>query len=358
MNVQRNPERGSDDMIPTIDRLCRLKTSPLFSGILFGVLLSNAVGGTTFAQEPGYFSGHNGAVMMAAFAEDNDRVVTASSDLTAKLWDVKTGQILQSWGQHTGPLYCLSVSGDGRTLVTGAQDNTLRVWTIPLSRPIRRLTEPGIAVADLAYSSDGKSLVLGAADKSVRLFDVSASVMPGAATVPTASRQGHVGEVEFVAYRADGGGFASADATGQILLWSPDLETPMGRWSGHQGRLVSMAFSANNQQLITAGDDGAVRVWQLMPTLPKVLATGDAAGQQLVLVNGQAQAIMSTATGSVRLLNLQTGETLREFPKPDVPLSDLALSPNNALLLMSTSDGRTRLLNFNDGRSWWNGRGT
>ena len=55
-------------------------------------------------QEPGYFSGHNGAVMMAAFAEDNDRVVTASSDLTAKLWDVKTGQSLQSWGQHTGPL--------------------------------------------------------------------------------------------------------------------------------------------------------------------------------------------------------------------------------------------------------------
>ena len=337
-------------MIPTIDRLCRLTLSPSLALVLFPVLLTSTIGSTaTFAQEPGYFSGHNGAVMMAAFAEDNDRVVTASSDLTAKLWDVKTGQSLQSWGQHTGPLYCLSVSGDGRTLVTGAQDNTVRVWSIPLSRPIRRLAEPGVAVADLAYSSDGKSLLIGAADKFVRLFDVAASVTPGAAIVPTAIRQGHGGEVEFVAYRSDGGCFASADVTGQILLWSPDLETPLGRWSGHQGRLVSLAFSANNQQLITAGDDGAVRVWQLMPTLPKVLATADAAGQQLVLVNGQAQAIMTTATGSVRLMNLQTGEMMREFPKPEVPLSDLALAPNNSFVLMSTNDGRTRVLNFNDG---------
>ena len=337
-------------MIPTIDRLCRLLLSPLLSGVLIPVLFAGTVGTTTtFAQEPGYFSGHNGAVMMAAFAEDNDRVVTASSDLTAKLWDVKTGQSLQSWGQHTGPLYCLSVSGDGRTLVTGAQDNTLRVWSIPLSRPIRRLAEPGTAVADLAYSPDGKSLLLGSADKSVRLFDVAASIVPGTIMVPTAIRQGHIGEVEFVAYRSDSGCFASADATGQILLWSPDLETPLGRWSGHQGRLVSMAFSANNQQLITAGDDGAVRVWQLMPTLPKVLATADAAGQQLVLVNGQAQAIMTTAAGSIRLMNLQTGEMIREFPKPEVPLTDLALAPNNAFVLMSTIDGRTRLINFNDG---------
>ena len=301
------------------------------------------------AQEAGNFSGHNGAVMMAAFAEDNDRVVTASSDLTAKLWDVKTGQALQSWGQHTGPLYCLSVSGDGRTLVTGAQDNTLRIWSIPLSRPIRRLAAPGVTVADLAYSSDGKSLLLGSADKSVRLFDVATLVPPSATTVPTAIRQGHVAEVEFVAYRNDGVCFASADSSGHIVLWSPDLDEPLGRWSGHQGRLVFMGFSANNQQLITAGDDGSVRIWRLMPTLPKVLATADAAGQQLVLVNGQPQAIMTTANGTIRLMNLQTGEALREFPRPEVNVSDVAMAPNNAFVLMSTSQGKTQLVSFNDG---------
>ena len=338
-----------------IDRFCRTGRWQFFSATIVAFLFVHLPSNLpALAQEPGYFSGHNGAVMMAGFAEDNDRVVTASSDLTAKLWDVKTGHALQSWGQHTGPLYCLSVSGDGRTLVTGAQDNTLRVWSIPQSRPIRRLAEPGVAVSDLAYSSDGKSLLLGSVDKSVRLIDITtpvasrAALVP-AAIVPAAIRHGHASEVELVAYRNDGVCFASADASGKIVLWSPDLDTPLGRWSGHQGHLVSLRFSANNQQLITAGDDGLVRTWQLMPTLPKVLATADAAGQQLVMVNGQPQAILTTATGSIRLMNLQTGEALREFPKPDIVLSDLAIAPNNAFVLMSTVDGRTRLVNFNDG---------
>ena len=337
-------------MNPMIDRFGRTGVWQLLTARIFAVLFIDLPSSQpALAQEPGYFSGHNGAVMMAAFAEDNDRVVTASSDLTAKLWDVKTGLPLQSWGQHTGPLYCLSVSGDGRTLVTGAQDNTLRIWSIPLSHPIRRLVEPGPAVSDLAYSSDGKSLLAGSVDKSVRLIDIATPVASGAAVFPAAIRQGHVSEVELVAYRNDGVCFASADASGQIVLWSPDLETPLGRWSGHQGHLAFMGFSANNQQLITAGDDGSVRTWQLMPTLPKMLATADAAGQQLVLVNGQSQAIMTTATGSIRLMNLQTGETLRELPKPEVALSDLAMAPNNAFVLTSTADGKTRLVNFNDG---------
>lgn len=337
-------------MIPTTDGLRRLKILRLFLAFAIRVCLANSIGmAASFAQAPGYFRGHNGAVMMAAFAESNDRAVTVSSDLTAKLWDVKTGQALQTWSQHTGPVYCLSVSGDGRTLVTGAQDNTLRVWSIPLSHPVRRLTEPGVAVAGIAWSPDGKSLLTGSADKSVRLFDVATSVVPGAAAVPAAIRQGHGGEVEFVAFRNDGGCFASADSTGQILIWSPDFETPQGRWSGHQGRLVSMAFSANNQQLITAGDDGSVRTWQLMPTLPKVLATSETAGRQLVLVNGQAQAIMTTASNSIQLMHLQTGEVLREFPRPDVAVSDLAMAPNNAFVLISAADGRTRLADFNDG---------
>jgi WD40 repeat protein len=104
-----------------IDRIGRIAIRSLSAAMTFVVLLMDPPSNVSaLAQEAGQLSGHNGAVMMAAFAEDNDRVVTASSDLTAKLWDVRTGQALQSWGQHTGPLYCLSVSGDGRTLVTGA----------------------------------------------------------------------------------------------------------------------------------------------------------------------------------------------------------------------------------------------
>ena len=69
------------------------------------LLLLNLGSGELSAQEV-TLKGHSGAVMMATFAAEDGRVVTASSDQTAKLWDAVTGAELQTFSQHTGPLYC------------------------------------------------------------------------------------------------------------------------------------------------------------------------------------------------------------------------------------------------------------
>ena len=303
----------------------------------------------SLAQEAGVFSGHQGAVTMAAFAADNDRVVTVSSDQTARLWDVKSGAELQSWNQHTGPLYCLAVSADGRTLVTGAQDNTLRIWDVPLSRPLRRLTEPGPAMLDLAWSPDGQVLVSGCADKIVRLHSSALSSQPNAPGTPPIPRQGHQAESLAVAYRNDGVCFASSDSAGRMMLWSPDLDAPLGRLMAHSGKVSALSFPSSNQQLLSAGDDGVVRVWQLMPSLPKVVATADSAGLSLAVVPGQPLAVFAASSGICRLTQLPTGEVVREFPRVETQLVDVSLSPNSAWILMSTVDGKARLVNFNDG---------
>jgi len=304
---------------------------------------------TATAQEPVVFSGHNGAVVMAAFAADNDRVVTASADQTAKLWDVNTGAQLQSWSQHTGPLYCLAVSADGRTLVTGAQDNTLRVWDLPLSRPLRRVNEPGPQILDFVFSPDGQMLLSGGDDKTVRLVslaEVETAVTSAAAPLV---RKGHPATISATAYRNDGVCFASSDSSGRITIWSPDLETPTGRFHSHTANVSSLAFTANNQQLLSAGDDGVVRLWQLMPSLPKLVSTAASEGLTMTVVTGQPLAIFADASGQCRLIQLQTGEVVREFPTSVSPLTDLTLSPSNSVVLMSTADGRSKLVNFNDG---------
>ncbi len=295
--------------------------------------------------------GHSGAVMMATFAAEDGRVVTASSDQTAKLWDAVTGAELQTFNQHTGPLYCLAVSADGRTLVTGAQDNTLRVWDLPLSHPIRRVTAPGAAAMDIAFSPDGTMLLAGSVDHSVRLIDLATHATTAAPdpVLPTALlRAGHASDVLATAYRNDGTSFATADATGHIMVWSPDLDQPLARLQGHPGKVTAVVLPNNDQRLASAGDDGIIRVWQLPTPSPKKLVASDVAGGTIAVLPGQQVAVYALANGLCRLINLLTGEVQREFPQPEGETTQIAVSPTNAWFGRANAAGRMQMINVSD----------
>ena len=218
-------------------------------------------------QEPVLLKGHKGAVMAAVFAGDPERVVTASTDQTAMLWDTRTGRMLQTMSQHTGPLYTLAASGDGQTLATGAQDNTIRIWDLPLRSPVRRLSEPSAALHTAVLSPDGLVVLAGLHDNSLQVIPTGIAV-----GLQRTARAGHTAPVLSVAVRPDGSVQASADASGRLLVWSPDLDQPISRLLGSAGPVSQLLLPTGAAPLLSLGDDGVLRHWQLPAIAPRQLS--------------------------------------------------------------------------------------
>lgn len=299
---------------------------------------------TVQCQEVAILRGHNGAVMMAAFGQDSERVVTAGTDLQARLWDVRSATAIQTFSQHTGPLYTLAVSADGQTLVTGSQDNTVRLWDLPLRLPVRRLQDAGPTLSDLTLTTDGQSLIGTSADFAVRLFS-----LPSGAVSPVVLRQGHQAAVMSSAMRGDGAMFATADASGRILFWTPDIETPVASVSGPAGVASRLFFPVGNQQLLSAGDDGLLRQWQLPVAVTGTLLTSDQALRSMAVIPSQNSILVIPAGQTCRLISLQSGETLRDFSAAGEDLTDVAVSSNVSWAACVASTGEIRILNPGDG---------
>ena len=75
------------------------------------------------------FNGHGQFVHSAAFSPDGTRVVTASNDNTARVWDAATGAGLAELKGHGGIVNSAAFSTDGTRVVTASNDNA-RVWDI------------------------------------------------------------------------------------------------------------------------------------------------------------------------------------------------------------------------------------
>ena len=73
---------------------------------------------------------HGGKVNSAQFSPDGKRIVTASSDKTARVWDAQSGQPLPEAMKHNEIIYSAQFSPDGKRIVTASGDHTARVWDI------------------------------------------------------------------------------------------------------------------------------------------------------------------------------------------------------------------------------------
>jgi WD40 repeat protein len=134
----------------------RKKTGWVFASLL--LLLSS---GTlqALAAPPVTFTGHKGKVWSVSFSSRGDRLVSTSSDGTARIWDVRAGSVI-------GVLTMQGANGvvdsafspiDGTLATCNGREGDVHLWHAASGKLIRRLEVPedanGISTLKFAPTS-------------------------------------------------------------------------------------------------------------------------------------------------------------------------------------------------------------
>lgn len=115
--------------------------------------------------------GHEDNVLMVTYSANSKRLLTASQDRTARMWEALSGMCLREFRGHTDTVQSAFFSGDGRLCVTGSMDRTARIWETKTGDCLRTLSGHAGSVLFALFSADAGFVATAARDGCVRTYD-------------------------------------------------------------------------------------------------------------------------------------------------------------------------------------------
>jgi hypothetical protein len=102
-------------------------------------------------------------------------LASGSTDKTVKIWEVDSGSLINSFGNHDSSLYgSVAFSPDEKTLALAAYSSTIELWEASAGQRIRSLKDHNESVSSVAFSPDGKTLASGSHDGTIKIWGTGA----------------------------------------------------------------------------------------------------------------------------------------------------------------------------------------
>jgi len=275
--------------------------------------------------------GHTAVIVSAAFSPDGSRVLTASLDKTARLWDLARGKEIRRFEGHGSGVTSAVFSPDGKWVLTASDDKTARIWDVATGMEIRRFEGHGGSVSCAVFSPDG-SQVLTAADKTALLWDVASSM-------EIRRFGGHGGAVDGAIFSPDGSQVLTASRDKTARLWDVASGKEVRRFDGHRGYVASAVLSPDGSRVLTASTDKTARLW-------------DAAGKELRRFEGHeawvtsavfspdgSQVLTASSDKTARLWDAATGKEVRRFGDHGGAVDSAIFSPDGSQVFIGSADG-------------------
>ena len=326
--------------------------------------------------------GHAGAVVDAEYSTDGTKIVTASEDQTARLWDAQTGRELTPPLHHDDAVLVASFSPDGKRVVTGSEDETAKIWDVATGRQVGLAMRTTGAIRCVKFSPDGKKLATGSDEGRARIWDASTgqplspevvyheavysiTFSPDGSRVLTATGDGvadlldsktgarelkplrHNNIIFGAAFSPDGNIILTGSADHTAKTWYANTAQPLGPIFQHSLSIVSAAFNRDASRLVTASLDHTAMVWDAKTGKPisPPLQHSEAVLRALFSPDGN---LVATACRdhTARVWNASSGEQLHLPVRTLTDVPSIAFSPSGVSLLTASGDSSVQIIDM------------
>jgi WD40 repeat protein/tRNA A-37 threonylcarbamoyl transferase component Bud32 len=274
-------------------------------------------------------------------------LAVASRDGVVTLVDVKSRNILRSLKGSDVPIYSVAFSPDGKALATGSADGHVRVWNMLDDSLRHELRVPRGQVFAVAFDPSGHRLAAGGDDGSLMGWDAASGKV--VLTLPHA----HEAPIHGVAFSPDGSTVATAGGDQTVQL--RDARTGAlrrtlrrDRSRSEAGPFYSVAFSPNGREIVAACSERVAVIWDARRGSVRHTLTGhvDQVRQATFSPDAEGKRVITAGQdGSIKIWDTVLGTETFEL-RHGAPLAAAVLTPDGYQLIAAGWDG---IVKFWDG---------
>ncbi len=164
-----------------------------------------------------------------------------------------------------GKLRACALNEDESLLVVGGADGALTIFSLPGMIPVKhwQAHTAGFSVNAIAFSTDNKKLLTGSRDAHLNVFDVE-NDFTLIQSIPA-----HNYAIYSIVFSPDKMFFATGSRDKTIKIW--DIENfnllhriDLEKNEGHKNSVNKLIWNDKTGQLISAGDDRNIMIWDLV----------------------------------------------------------------------------------------------
>jgi WD40 repeat protein/serine/threonine protein kinase len=284
---------------------------------------------------------HGHKVTSAQFSPDGKRIVTASWD-QARVWDAQSGKPLTEPLQHGGLVDSAQFSPDGERILT-VRGATILVWDAQSGRQLTELKHRALAFVNSAqFSPDGKR-ILTASGLLARVWDAQS----GKALTESLQHNGVVNSAQF---SADGKRIVTASRDGMARVWDAQSGQPLTEPLKHNTVVSSAQFSPDGTRIVTATWAGVARIWdaQSGKMLPGPSNQDNRVNSAQFSPDGKR--ILTSSGMTARVWDAQSGKPLTEPLQHSGVVTSAQFSPDGTRILTASRDGTARVWDVQNGQ--------
>jgi WD40 repeat protein/serine/threonine protein kinase len=281
-------------------------------------------------------SGHSAELRSAAFSPDGTRIVTASHDKSARIWDRDSGREMLDLVGHTASVAQAKFSPDGARVITSSWDKTARVWDAKTGREILVLRGHTDQLRSAEFSPDGRRIVTGSFDKTARVWDAATGR-------DLLTLRGHSDRVPCARFSPDGRRVVTASVDKTARIWDAATGREIARLSGHSDAVLHAAFSPDGKRVVTASRDKTARIWDVLSARELIVLRHSHLVNSAEFSPDGLHVVTASDETSAHLWDVATGKELMVLNGHRAEVATAVFSPDGQEVVTASHDKTARV---------------